>query len=89
MGWFKRLFGFAEEVVTLSEKRAHASRVAQDALDLFDGIVHDLRSSADALNSVAQEAKAEAERHFNLSADAAQEANRHLARATKIAALTE
>lgn len=89
LSWFKRLFGFAEEVVTLAERHLEASKLAAEAVSTFHGIVSDLEAAAGELHSVADEAKSEAEALVKRAEDAVAEAAKHLNAASKIRGLLD
>jgi 2-keto-3-deoxy-L-rhamnonate aldolase RhmA len=82
--WFKSLFGFANEVVTLNDRHAKASRIAQSAIATFDGVILDLEHAAHELKDVAAQAIDQASALTARATAAADEAIKHEARAAKI-----
>lgn len=85
--WIKRLFGFADEVVTLAGRQAKAEDKAKGILDQFDYMVTELHDAAAELNAVAAEARTEAEALIAQAGDAEDKAAKNTAAAQKISGL--
>lgn len=85
--WFKRLFGFAEVVLTLDEKHRKASDLGETAVALFDRAVQQLEAASGNLKAIADEAWELAEKYGQQANAASAEAAKNAARADKIRAL--
>lgn len=84
LAWFKRLFGFAEEVVTLASKHAEAEKAAELAISAFTFAADKLDAAAEVLREVATEADALAKEYTARAETAVQQAITNVERATKI-----
>lgn len=84
LDWIKRLFGFAEEVVTLASKHADATRAGEMALSAFTYAADKLEDAATALREVSAEAFDLAEKYGQQAHSAITEAEKNILRAAKI-----
>lgn len=82
--WIKRLFGFAEVVLTLEQKHKDALLDAESAIRAFTGAADLLEFAAKALRETAEEASAIAQAHLERAERAVTEADANALRATKI-----
>lgn len=82
--WFKRLFGFAEVVLTLEQKHKDALLDADTAIRAFSNAAHLLEFASETLTELAAEAQTIAEEHLARAAKATEEAAANALRATKI-----
>lgn len=89
LAWLKRLFGFAEEVVTLAERQRKANELAAGAVSLFEGIVDDLNTAALDLKEIAEAATHEASLLISQANEATAAAEKNLSQAAKIAGLLD
>lgn len=80
----KRLFGFAEEVVTLASKHAEAVRVSEVAASAFIYAADQFDAAAEVLREVAAEAEQLARESQQRADTAVQQAITNITRATKI-----